>query len=322
MGLIDLSNDVFSFPPTGMRERIAQAEVLPGIYAEDASAAALESKLAALLGMESALYFLTGTAANLVAHMTHCQPGDEVICGEFAHTFNLEAGGAQRVAGLSVRTVAQEGARLDPEQVARSIRSGEVTQPRSALLWIDQPSRGFVLGVAELCELAELAWSRGLKIHVDGARLFEAAIALDVPVTDLTRWCDSVMVSFTKGLCAPMGAALVGSADFIERARRNRKVIGAEVRHSAFMAAAGVYALDHMVPRLADDRQNARRLAGAFAGLPHLRIDREDVQTNRFVLIVDEPLDPVALAASLRRRGVFVNPPKPPGRGVNIVTHY
>ncbi len=318
---IDLRSDTVTLPSPGMRAAMAAAEVGDDVYGEDPTVRALEERAADLLGKEAGLFVPSGTMGNLLATMTYTRPGDEVICGQFAHTYIAEAAGGARLAGISTWTVPQDRASFAPEDVRLAIHPpDDAHYPRTALVWVEQPSRGWTMPYSDLAAVAEVAHSHGLPVHMDGARIFNAAIALDLPARELARHVDSVMFCISKGLAAPVGSLLVGAAAFIAAARRNRKVVGGAMRQAGILAAAGLYALDHMVDRLADDHRNAQRLADGLRGLGW-RIDREHVETNIFFVDPPPTVTPAEAVGGLMERHVLVSSPYA-GRTVRLAAHY
>ena len=324
MAPIDLRSDTVTLPPPAMREAMAAAALGDDVYGEDPTVLALEARAADLLGKEAALFVPTGTMGNLLAVMTHTRPGDELICGRSMHTFSAEGGGPARIAGVSTWTLAQERAELDPAAVAAAIRPDDSHYPRTALVWVEQPRSGWIMPLDNLAAVASVAREHDLAVHMDGARLFNAAVALGVPARQIAAHVDSVMFCVSKGLSAPVGSLLVGAAPFIRAARRNRKVLGGGMRQVGVIAAGGLYALDHLIDRLADDHANAWRLA---AGLRDLgwQIDRETVETNIFFAeppaMAGDAASPGGLVAELARREVLVSSPYA-GRKMRLVTHY
>ena len=323
MRTIDLRSDTVTLPSPEMRRFIFEAELGDDVYGEDPTINALQQRAAEVLGKEAALYVPSGTMGNVVAHLAWCQAGDEVVCGQAAHTLNAEAANAARVAGTQLRTVPQVGATLDVAAIERTIRPDDPHYPRTALIWVEQPCNGWVMPLDELARVSDLARSRGIPIHMDGARVFNAAVALGVPAAEIARHVDSVMFCVSKGLAAPVGSLLVGPRDFIARAVRGRKMVGGSMRQAGVIAAGGLYALDHMVDRLADDHDNARRLAAGLRKLPGLAIDRDDVQTNIFFLHLSPPApSAIELSARLREQGVLCGAAKDGSPIIRLVTHY
>lgn len=319
MTTIDLRSDTVTLPPPEMRAAMTAAELGDDVYGEDPTVNAFEARAAATLGKEAAVFVPSGTMGNLLAALTHTRPGDEIICGKFAHTYVAEAAGAARLAGVSTWTVPQERASIRPEDVAAGIHPAhDEHYPHTALVWVEQPNRGWTMPLSTLQAISSIARAHHLALHMDGARIFNAAIALDVAAADIAAHVDSVMFCISKGLSAPVGSVLVGSADFIARARRNRKVVGGAMRQAGVLAAAGLYALEHMVERLAEDHRNAARLADGLRELGW-SIDREQVETNIF--FATPPRDVDDIARQLATHGVLVNSPYA-GEALRLVTHY
>lgn len=323
MRTIDLRSDTVTLPSPEMRQAIFEAEVGDDVYGEDATVNALQTKAAEMLGKEAALFVTSGTQANLVAHLAWCKGGDEVICGESAHTLNSEQANAARVAQTQIRTVPQRRASLDIAAIERVIRGDDPHWPRTGLIWVEQPCNGWVMPLEELAEIASLARRRQIPVHMDGARIFNAAIALGVPAREIAQYADSVTFCVSKGLGAPVGSVLLGSQEFIKRAYRARKMLGGALRQVGIIAAGGLYALEHMVERLADDHANARRLAQGLARLPGIEIDRAEVTTNMFFISLSPPAPSAReLSARLKERGILCGAAKDGSPVMRLVTHY
>ncbi len=323
MRTIDLRSDTVTLPSPEMRRFMHEAELGDDVYGEDPTVNALQERAAEALGKEAALYVASGTMGNLVAHMAWCRAGEEVICGQSAHTFNSEAANSARVAGVQLRTIAQKGASLDLAAIERGIRPDDPHYPRTALIWVEQPCNGWVMPLEELAAISALAHSRGIPVHMDGARIFNAATALGVPADEIARHVDSVMFCVSKGLAAPVGSLVVGSREFIERASRARKVVGGAMRQAGVIAAGGLYALNQTADRLVEDHDNARRLADGLRRLPGVAIDREVVQTNIFFIRLSPPAPSAAeLSARLRERGVLCGAARDGSPIIRLVTHY
>ena len=319
MTTVDLRSDTLTLPPAEMRAAMAAAELGDDVYGEDPTVNAFEVRAAAMLGKEAAVFVPSGTMGNLLAVLTHTRPGDEMICGQYAHTYIAEAAGAARLAGVSTWTVPQERASIRPEDVAAGIHPADDEHyPRTSLVWVEQPNRGWTMPLSTLHAISQVARARNLAMHMDGARIFNAAVALDVAPADIASNVDSVMFCISKGLAAPVGSVLVGSAEFIARARRNRKVVGGAMRQAGVLAAAGLYALEHMVEPLAEDHRNAARLADGVRALGW-SVDREKVETNIFFVTPPRGVDDVA--KRLAEHGVLVNSPYA-GESLRLVTHY
>jgi threonine aldolase len=319
---IDLRTDTITLPTMEMRAAMAAAVVGDDFYDEDPTVDALEERAADLLGKEAGLYVPSGTMGNLLAHLTHAPAGGEVIGPEPAHSFMSEGGGPARVAGMMVRPVSQSGARLDVDRYASLIHGASVLSPATALIWVEQPTRGYVVPVSDLEALRRTAEAREVPVHFDGARIFNASVALGVPVAEIAQYADSVMFCVSKGLGAPVGSVLVGTASFIERARRQRQMLGGGMRQAGIIAAGGLFALEHNVERLAEDHANARRLADGIRLLGGISVDRDIVETNIFYAeILGDDLAPQAFADALRGNGVVVNRPGAGRRTIRFVTH-
>ena len=321
MASIDLRSDTVTLPPPGMRQAMAAAELGDDVYGEDPTVCALEAHSADLLGKEAAVFVPSGTMGNLLAVMAHTRPGDEMICGLQAHVFTATGGGAARLAGVSTYPLSQYGACIRPDDVEAAIHpSDDPHFPRSALLWIEQPSHGWVLQLDYLANLARVALANDLSLHMDGARIFNAALALNVSAREIAQHADTAMFCISKGLAAPVGSLLVGPGNFIAAARRARKVVGGGMRQAGVLAAAGLYALDCMLERLAEDHHNAQRLAAGLAELGW-RIDRDDVETNIFFASPPPDFDIADMVSRLGLLGVRVGHPYS-GRAIRFVTHY
>lgn len=318
---VDLRSDTVTRPSAAMRGAMAAAAVGDDGFGDDPTVAQLEAVAAERVGMEAAVFVPSGTMANLIAVMTHTAPGDEILLGRQSHIFNREAAGAARLAGVLTNPLDEEaGGTLDPERIAAAAsHPADLLAPRVALLCIENTQNlcgGAVMTRARTESLTAVAHAAGLRVHLDGARVFNAAIALGIDVPALTRGCDSVAFCLSKGLGCPVGSLLCGSHDFIERARRNRKMLGGGMRQAGILAAAGLYALEHNVERLAGDHANARRLA---AGLRRIEAFRpNDPETN--IVTVEVVRGEVAgWLAALRENGVLAVP-FGPGR-LRMVTH-
>ncbi len=323
--MIDLRSDTVTQPTAAMREAMYRAEVGDDVYGEDPTVNRLEEMAAERLGKEAALYLLSGTMGNLVGILSQTRRGDEAIVGEYSHIFLNEAGGAAALGGVQLYPIATRRGTMDPATVEASIRAtNNVHFPRSALVCMENTANkdgGAVVPIDNMNAVAAVAHRHGLRMHLDGARLFNAAVALGVPASTVVEQIDSVTFCLSKGLGCPVGSILAGSADQITEARRWRKMIGGSLRQTGVVAAAGVVALEEMVDRLADDHRNARRLAEGLAQLPGISINPEEVETNILFLDVDETrIDPKRFVAGLAERGVKIGSPY--GPRIRIVTHY
>jgi threonine aldolase len=321
---IDLRSDTVTLPTPRMMEAIGRAELGDDVYGEDPTVNRLQQLAAKKLGKEAALFVASGTMGNLVAVLTHCGRGDEMIVGDQAHVFYYEVGGSAALGGVHVRTVPNGKGIPSAADVDSAIRGEDLHFPRTRLVCLENTHNrcgGVAITAEETNAVSAVAHSHGAKVHMDGARLFNAAIALGVEPSQLVQQCDSVDVCLSKGLSAPVGSVLAGSAEFIADARKNRKMVGGGMRQAGVLAAAGIVALEEMVGRLADDHANARALAEGVLGLPGMKVDLSAVQTNIVVLEVDRP-DMTAAQFIARMAEMGVKLTSFGGNKVRAVTHY
>jgi threonine aldolase len=278
MAVIDLRSDTVTQPTAGMREAMLAAELGDDVYGEDPTVNRLEQYLTAELGFASALFVPTGTMSNLLGLMAHCARGDEYIVGQQAHTYKYEGGGAAVLGSIQPQPIEGEAdGSLDLAKVEAAIKQDDFHFARTRLLALENTMQGKVLPLDYLAAAREMTHKHGLALHLDGARLYNAAVKLNVPARQITQHFDSVAVCLSKGLGAPVGSVLCGSSELIGKARRLRKMVGGGMRQAGVLAAAGLYALEHQVARLAADHANAERLA---SGLRELGYQVEPVQTN------------------------------------------
>ena len=281
---IDLRSDTVTLPTPRMREAMASAVLGDDVLGEDPTVNELEGRGAAVLGKEAAVFVPSGTMGNLVATTTYCRPGQAVILGSSSHIFLNEVAGMAELGGLLAHVLPDPRGKLDPAQVEEAIRPESLHAPGTRLICVENTHNyagGAASTPAELGALRAVADRHGLMIHMDGARLFNAAVALSVPARDLAAPADSVSFCFSKGLSAPVGSLLCGTGEFIARARRRRKQLGGGMRQAGVLAAAALVALDTMIDRLAEDHANARRLAEGLARLPGVAIDPGRVSRRR-----------------------------------------
>jgi len=313
--MVDLRSDTVTRPTPGMRRAMMEAELGDDVLGDDPSVNRLQETAAALFGFEAALFFPTGTQSNLAALMSHCQRGDEVIVGQEAHTYRYEGGGGAVLGSIQPQPLANRAdGTLDLAEVEAAIKPDDSHFARTRLLALENTISGRVIARAYLEQAIELARRRALATHLDGARVFNATVKLGLSVNALCRGFDSVSACLSKGLGAPAGTVLVGNAAFIARARRARKILGGAMRQAGVVAAAGLYALEHHVARLAEDHTLAERLARGLAGIDGLQV--EPPQTN--MVFVRLPVERVApLAEHLKRNGVLVLP----AVRMRLVTH-
>lgn len=280
---VELRSDTFTLPTESMRKAMAAAEVGDDVWDEDPTVHRLQERAAEMVGKEAALFVPSGTMGNLCALLSHTQPGNEVILEVDSHIFQNEVAGASVVGGLQLRPLSTTDGRLQPAQVRAAIREPDIHEPVTGLLCLENTHNrkgGICLTPAQTSAVAEVAHDAGFPVHLDGARVFNAAVAQRLDARELTAPVDSVMFCLSKGLSAPVGSLLAGSGPFIERARRMRKMLGGGMRQAGVIAAAGLVALDEMVDRLAEDHANARRLAEGLIGLPGVDIELDRVETN------------------------------------------
>ena len=325
MKTIDLRSDTVTLPTAAMRQAIFNAELGDDVFGEDPTTLRLEEMAAERTGKEAAMLVASGTMGNLVCVLSHCGRGDEVILGDQSHTFVYEAGGIAALGGVHPHTIPnQPDGTLRPEDIEAAIRVDNVHFPRTRLICLENTHNrcgGAVLGPQYTEQVAALAHSRGLLLHLDGARVFNAAVALGVEAKELTRHVDSVSFCLSKGLSAPVGSVICGSQKFVAEARRIRKAVGGGMRQCGIIAAAGIEALENMAERLADDHANAKKLAEGIAQIEGLNVEIERVQTNLvFFDLVGGPINAEQLVKRLDERGVRILRLAP--ARMRAVTHY
>ncbi len=324
--VIDLRSDTVTHPTPAMRRVMADAEVGDDVYGEDPTVNKLEALAAEMLGKAAAVFVASGTMANVAAMMCHVQRGDEVILGARSHMY-LEEQGAIAALGQAqaVPIMENPGGTLPLEAVEAAIREDDPHHPITRLICIENTHNvcgGQPLSAEYTQAIGVLAKKHGLRFHVDGARLFNAAVALNVSPSALAGPADSVSFCLSKGLCAPVGSMVCGSAEFIARVRRARKVLGGGMRQAGILAAAGIVALTSMVERLSNDHDDAQRLAQGLAGIPGVRLDPARVRTNMvyFDLAPEVPMDASKFADRLAARGILIGPCG--ARRLRAVLHY
>jgi threonine aldolase len=308
-----------------MRRAMAAADVGDDVYGEDPTINRLEERSAELLGREAAMFVPSGTMGNQIAIHVHTHPGTEVVAEAGAHVFNFEMGAMAALSGTLPRPIQTLDGILTPQQVETAIQPSAGYRTPTSLVVLENSHNlagGRVTPPERMAELVAVAKRHGLPVHLDGARIHNAAAALGVSAADLAAGCDTVMFCLSKGLGAPVGSVLVGDADTVSRARRVRKMFGGGMRQAGIIAAAGLVALDEVLPRLAEDNHRARRLADGLASLSAVVLDPETVETNIvfFSLSEDSPLDAKGLAVRLAEGGVLCHPLG--GDSIRMVTHY
>jgi len=288
--VVDLRSDTLTLPTPEMREAMARAQVGDDVWEEDPTVQRLEALAAARTGKEAGLFVPSGTMGNLVSVLSQTRPGQEIVLDLDSHIFNYEVASAAAIGGVQTRPILTERGFLSPDQVRGAIRPANIHIPPTGLVCLENTHNrhgGTVCTPEEIAAVAEVARAAGVPVHLDGARLFNAAVALGRSVAEFTRPVDSVTFCVSKGLAAPVGSLVCGTREFIVRARRSRKMLGGGMRQVGVLAAAGLVALEKMVDRLAEDHANARRLAEGLATLPGIRIDLTKVQTNIVIFSVD-----------------------------------
>jgi len=306
---IDLRSDTVTLPTPAMREAVYRAELGDDVFGEDPTTNRLEEMSAERMGKEAALLVVSGTMGNLVCTLTHCRRGEEVILGDRSHTFLYEAGGMSTLGGIHPHTISnQPDGTMRLEDIEGAIRGDNVHFPRTRLICLENTHNrcyGSALTSEYIDSVSALAKEHGLSVHLDGARIFNAAVALGVDVKELTANVDSLSFCLSKGLSAPVGSVVCGSSEFIAEARRARKVLGGGMRQTGVIAAAGIKALEEMVDRLAEDHKNARRLAEGIASISGLSIELANVQTNIIYFELDEGrMTPMELVTELNKKEV------------------
>ena len=291
--IVDLRSDTVTLPTEAMRRAMYEAEVGDDVYGEDPTVNRLQRAVAQMAGKEAGLFVASGTMGNQLAVLAHTNRGDELICEAEAHIFYSEVGGISALGGIQPRTIVGERGLLSPEQIRQHIRkAGDIHQPPTSLICLENTHNragGTCYTLAALDAIRAVADEKGVPLHMDGARAFNAAVAQNVPLAAVTQSADSVSICISKGLAAPIGAVLVGSSPFIERARRYRKMLGGGMRQAGLVAAAGLVAVETMVDRLADDHRRAKRLADG------LGLDPVMVETN--IVMLDTAAHGITAAA-------------------------
>lgn len=317
MRYIDLRSDTVTQPTDAMRQAMLHAEVGDDVYGEDPGVNALEAYGARLLGKQAALFVPSGTMSNLLAVMSHCQRGEGAILGNAAHIYRYEAQGSAVLGSVALQPLPmQRDGTLAFDDIKAALAPDDAHFVQTRLICLENTHNGKVLPLSYLQEMGAFVAERGLKLHLDGARLFNAAVASETPVEVIAAPFDSISICLSKGLGAPVGSLLVGSHDFIARARRLRKMLGGGMRQAGILAQAGLFALEQHVTRLADDHRRAKRLAEGLAALPGIELDLSLVQSNMVFLRLREG-ESAPLLAFMKDRGILFS-----GYGeLRLVTH-
>ncbi|WP_429059416.1 low-specificity L-threonine aldolase [Aeromonas veronii] len=317
MRYIDLRSDTVTQPTDAMRQAMLHAAVGDDVYGEDPGVNALEAFGARLLGKQAALFVPSGTMSNLLAVMSHCQRGEGAILGNAAHIYRYEAQGSAVLGSVALQPLPmQRDGTLAFDDIKAALAPDDAHFVQTRLICLENTHNGKVLPLSYLQEMGAFVADRGLKLHLDGARLFNAAVASETPVEVIAAPFDSISICLSKGLGAPVGSLLVGSHDFIARARRLRKMLGGGMRQAGILAQAGLFALEQHVTRLADDHRRAKRLAEGLAALPGIELDLSLVQSNMVFLRLHEG-ESAPLLAFMKERGILFS-----GYGeLRLVTH-
>jgi threonine aldolase len=317
MKLVDLRSDTVTRPTAAMRAAMASAEVGDDVFGEDPTVNRLEELAAGMLGTEAAIFAASGTQSNLLGLLAQCDRGDEYIVGQKAHTYRYEGGGAAVLGSIQPQPLEFEpDGTLDLNRVAEAIKPDDVHFARTRLLCLENTQAGRALPLAYFPQARQLARRHRLNLHLDGARLFNAAIKLEVPVTRISCHVDSISVCLSKGLGAPVGSLLCSTREIVTSARRWRKMLGGGMRQAGILAAAGIYALENHVGRLAEDHANAALLASLLGGIDELAVDQSPMQTN-MVFVKVPKTQAAGLEGFLRQRGIIIIG----GETLRLVTH-
>ena len=321
---IDLKSDTVTLPTDEMREAMKNAEVGDDVYEEDPTINRLEDLAAKKLKKEAALFVSSGTMGNLIAILTHCQRGEEAILEAESHFYYYEVGSISAIAGVIPRLIVGNKGVPNPQDIEKAFREENIHYPKTTLICLENTHNragGTIIPLEVTEEICQIAHQRNILVHLDGARIFNAAVALNIEPSDLTKNVDSVMFCLSKGLCAPVGSILIGSREFIQKARKNRKMLGGGMRQAGILAAAGIIALEKMVERLKEDHENARLLGIGLAAIPGLKVDLDTVQTNMVYFDLQESgMNTAQFLPKLANYNIS-GAPRPPTK-VRLVTHY
>ncbi|HAS6043048.1 TPA: low-specificity L-threonine aldolase [Vibrio vulnificus] len=315
---MDFRSDTVTRPTPAMREAMANAIVGDDVYGDDPTVNELEAFAAKEAGFEAALFTTSGTQANLLGLMAHCERGDEYLCGQQAHNYRYEAGGAAVLGSIQPQPIENNpDGTLPFDKLAAAIKPDDSHFARTKLLSLENTINGKVLPLSYLQEARAFVDKHNLKLHLDGARVYNAATALDVPVRDIAQYFDSMTICLSKGLGAPVGSLLLGSKEYIAKARRLRKMVGGGMRQAGILAAAGKLALTEQVAQLKVDHANAKALAQGLSELPGVHVNPDFVQTNIVFAKLDDNVDINAIAQKLAEESIIITP----GNPIRFVTH-
>ncbi len=314
--MIDLRSDTITKPTDAMRKVIAEAEVGDDVYGEDPCVNSLEAMAADMMGMEKAVFATSGTQANLLALLSHCARGDEYIVGQQAHTYKYEGGGAAVLGSIQPQPLDfEKDGSLDLEKVAKAVKADDVHFAITRLLCLENTQAGKVLSMDYLKQANLFSRKKGLKLHLDGARIFNAAVKLNIPAKDIAYYFDSVSFCISKGLGAPVGSLLCGSHELITRARRWRKMLGGGMRQAGIIAAAGIFALENNIERLAVDHENAAFLAKGLSDIKEIMVSPDSGETNMVFITTEK--DDNELKKFMETKGILISK----GRVIRLVTN-
>ena len=310
MRYIDLRSDTVTRPTLAMRAAMAAAEVGDDVYGDDPTVNELEALAAETLGFEAALFVTSGTMGNQLGIMSQTRRGDEIIASANSHIFMHEVGAAAVLSGVTVRQVDYPNCIPVPAMVEAAIRPDDIHEPPTSLICLENAlANGRLVPVETMAEIRRIADEHGLNVHLDGARVFNAAAALGVDVKEITRYADSVSCCLSKGLCAPVGAIFAGRAETVKRARKCRKLLGGGMRQAGILAAAGILALKEMPKRLSEDHANAKRLAELLSQIDGVSIDKDSVEINMVFFKLDRSAElKAALPEKMKQHGILINP--------------
>ncbi len=315
---MDFRSDTVTMPTQAMRDAMAKAEVGDDVYGDDPTVNDLEDWAAERHGFEAALFTTSGTQANLLALMSHCERGDEYLCGQQAHNYMFEAGGAAVLGSIQPQPIENNpDGTLDFDKLKAAIKPDDFHFARTRLLSLENTINGKVLPLEYLKHAREFVNQHNLKLHLDGARVYNAAVALDTDIKNIAQYFDSMTICLSKGLAAPIGSLLLGSKEYINKARRIRKMLGGGMRQAGILAAAGKLALTEQVTQLKTDHDNAKHLALGLANIPGFSLNPEWVQTNIVFAKVSPTVDIHGVASTLKQQGIIFSP----GNPVRFVTH-
>ncbi len=317
MRVIDFRSDTVTRPSQGMREVMARAEVGDDVYGDDPTVNRLERMGAELLGFEKGVFATSGTQANLIGIMSHCRRGDEYIVGQQAHTYKYEGGGAAVLGSIQPQPIEfEEDSTLDLQKVAEKIKPDDIHFARTRLLCLENSQNGKPLPLDYLQRAGDFAREKNLKLHLDGARLFNSVVKQNVEIREISRHFDSASICLSKGLGAPVGSLLLGPAELIAEARKWRKMVGGGMRQAGIVAAAGIYALQNNIGRLAEDHENAHMLARGLSEIEEIEVEQNKAQTNMvFFSVAGDRAQ--QLAAFLQEKNILISA----GKTTRMVTH-